>query len=406
MKKKVVLAFSGGLDTSYCAHFLSREMNLDVHSAVVNTGGFSEAKITEIRDQAIKLGVTCHLVLDETENFYHQCLRFLVYGNVLKHHVYPLSVSAERVFQAISLARYAREIKADFIAHGSTGAGNDQVRFDIIFNILIPEIHILTPIRDQNISRAEEIAYLAGSGIAMNPEQAQYSINQGLWGTTVGGRETLTTQSPLPDAAYPTPISADEPQTCQLHFENGEFIGWNNQTFHTPVDAIRKLNELAGAYGIGRDIHLGDTIVGIKGRVGFEAPAPLLIIRAHQELEKCVLTKWQIYWKDQLANWYGMMLHEGQFLDPVMRDIETFLLNSQGLVKGTVHVKLAHKRFEILGIESPNNLMSERFGTYGEKQTGWNEIDVKGFAKIQANQTRIFYGVNGFKKPYNILNDF
>ncbi len=402
MKKKVVLAFSGGLDTSYCARFLTREMDLEVHSVVVNTGGFSERDLAEIRNRAIKLGVACHHVVDETANFYRQCLRFLVFGNVLKHHVYPLSVSAERVFQALALARHAREIEAAFIAHGSTGAGNDQVRFDIIFNILIPEISIVTPIRDQNISRADEIAYLKDSGIDMDWGKAHYSINQGLWGTTIGGKETLTSQLPLPEDAYPTAISAEEPLELHLYFEQGELTGWNNEQFDSPVVAIQNLNRLAGSYGIGRDIHLGDTIIGIKGRVGFEAPAPVLILRAHQELEKCVLTKWQLHWKDQLANWYGMMLHEGLFLDPVMRDIETFLQNSQGLVSGTVHMKLSPRRFEVLGVDSRNNLMSAKFGSYGEKQTGWTGNDVKGFARIQSNQSRIFYAVNGLKGPYQI----
>jgi len=402
MKKKVVLAFSGGLDTSYCARYLSRDKDLDVYSVIIDTGGFSKKELSQIGDRARILGVTSHHVIDETSTFYHQCVRFLIYGNVLKHHVYPLSVSAERVFQAIAIARYARHIKADYIAHGSTGAGNDQVRFDIIFNIMVPDITILTPIRDQNLSRADEIAYLSDSGIEMDWQKALYSINKGLWGTTVGGKETLTTKSPLPDDAYPTPVTRKDPQELQIGFRHGELADINSRKFKSPVDAIRYLNELAGAYGIGRDIHLGDTIVGIKGRVGFEAPAPVLLIRAHQELEKCVLTKWQIYWKDQLANWYGMMLHEGQFLDPAMRDIETFLRNSQELVNGTVTLKLSAGHFDVMGIESPNNLMSEEFGTYGEKQTGWNGNDVKGYSRVQANPVRIFYAVNGFKEPYNL----
>jgi argininosuccinate synthase len=402
MKQKVVLAFSGGLDTSYCARFLAEEMDLEVYSVVVNTGGFSEKELAAIGERALTLGVSCHHVLDETGPYYQKCLKYLIFGNVLKHHVYPLSVSAERVFQAVAIARYASEVGASFIAHGSTGAGNDQVRFDVIFNILVPEINVLTPIRDQNLARSEEISYLSRSGIKMDWEKALYSINQGLWGTTIGGKETLTTKNPLPETAYPTALSADKPQIIKLHFEKGELSGIDEKKRISPVELIRKLNKLAGSYGIGRDIHLGDTIVGLKGRVGFEAPAPVVIIRSHQELEKCVLTKWQLYWKDQLAGWYGMMLHEGQFLDPVMRDIEVFLSNSQELVTGTVTVKLSPGRFEVQGIDSPHNLMSEKFGTYGEKQTGWNGIDVKGFARIQANQTRIFYGVNGWKDPYNI----
>ncbi len=400
MKKKVVLAFSGGLDTSYCARFLARDMDLDVYSVIVDTGGFSKNELARIGRRAADLGAAEHVTLDETTSFYDRCLRYLIYGNVLKHHVYPLSVSAERVFQAMALARYAKEIGAGYIAHGSTGAGNDQVRFDIIFNILIPDIPILTPIRDQNLSREAEIAYLRETGIELDWEKAQYSINQGLWGTTIGGRETLTSSHPLPETAYPTKITGEVPENIRLHFTSGEFTGLNGQHFDSPIQGIRRLNDLAGAYGIGRDIHLGDTIVGIKGRIAFEAPAPVLIIRAHQELEKCVLAKWQLYWKDQLADWYGMMLHEGHFLDPVMRDIEAFLLNSQGLVNGTVDVRLSPRHFEVLGVESPNNLMSDKFGTYGEKQTEWAGADVKGFSRIQSNQARIFYQVNGSDDTY------
>ena len=397
--KKAVLAFSGGLDTSYCALYLSREKRLEVHSVLVNTGGFSTEETEAVEQKAYALGVHKHVTIDLTESFYRDCIRYLIYGNVLRNGVYPLSVSAERVFQAVAIAEYAREIGADYVAHGSTGAGNDQVRFDMVFHTLLADTEILTPIRDSRLSREEEIAYLKRHGVEQNRQTARYSINQGLWGTSVGGKETLTSHLPLPEDAYPTPKTASGERKLEIRFERGGFAGFDGRTFASPVQAVRELNALAAPYGIGRDIHVGDTIIGIKGRVGFEAAAPVLLIKAHQALEKHTLGKWQMYWKDQLANWYGMMLHEGHYFDPVMRDIENFLEHSQRTVNGRVFVTLMPNAFRIDGIESPNDLMAADFGAYGETNLGWSGEEVRGFAKILANPTRIWQSVNGKEKP-------
>jgi argininosuccinate synthase len=395
MKKKVVLAFSGGLDTSYCAKYLSLEKNLDVYSVLVDTGGFTKEEVTDIKKRAVALGVKNHSTIQATDEYYRDCIRFLIYGNVLKNGTYPLSVSAERMFQALAIARFALNMKADFIAHGSTGAGNDQVRFDMIFNIINPGTEVITPIRDQQLSRQEEIEYLRAHGIDVNWEKAQYSINQGLWGTSVGGKETLTSDQSLPASAYPTPVTAEKTLDLDLLFVKGQFVSFDQRKFNSAVEAIKALNALAAPFGLGRDIHVGDTIIGIKGRVGFEAAAPILIIKAHQALEKHTLTKWQMYWKDQLATWYGLLLHEGQFLDPVMRDIEVFLENSQKTVSGMVHMRLQPHYFQIKGISSSHDLMSKAFGIYGEKNLAWRGEDVRGFAKIMSNQTRIYRAVNG-----------
>lgn len=391
--EKVVLAFSGGLDTSYCAKYLS-EQGYDVHSVIVNTGGFSEEELKDIADRAAMLQVAHHEVIDETDNFYQQCLKYLIFGNVLRNHTYPLSVSAERVFQALAIARYAKRTDASYIAHGSTGAGNDQVRFDLIFQVLAPDMKIITPIRDQQLSRQAEVEFLQKNGINMNWEKAKYSINKGLWGTSVGGEETLTSQKALPEEAYPHQVERQDVSQVTLSFDKGELRGVGEKTFENPVEAIQYLEELANPYGIGRDIHVGDTIIGIKGRVGFEAAAPLIIIKAHQLLEKHVLGKWQFYWKDQMATWYGMMLHEGQYLDPVMRNVEAFLSSTQHNVSGKVHVKLMPYRFELQGIESPYDLMASKFGQYGEMNKAWSGEDVKGFTKILANPSQIYYAIN------------
>jgi argininosuccinate synthase len=393
--KKVVLAFSGGLDTSYCVKYLSETLNLEIHSAIVNTGGFSPDELQEIERRAYALGVTQHVTLDETDDYYNSCIKYLIFGNVLKNNTYPLSVSAERVYQALAIARYAKEIGADYVAHGSTGAGNDQVRFDMIFNIMIPNIQILTPIRDMKLSRQQEIDFLKAHGVEMNFEKAAYSINKGLWGTSVGGKETLTSYGYLPEEAWPTQVTRQDPEEVTLVFEQGELKGINEERFDNPVAAIQRLNDLAAPYGVGRDIHVGDTIIGIKGRVGFEAAAPMVIIKAHHALEKHVLTKWQLYWKDQLAVWYGNLLHEGQFLDPVMRNIEKFLADTQSNVTGTVTVGLAPYRYYVIGIQSPYDLMSSEFGSYGEMNNSWSGEDVKGFSKIFGNQTMIHQKVNG-----------
>jgi argininosuccinate synthase len=396
MKKKVVLAFSGGLDTSFCCIYLSKDRDLEVHSVIVNTGGFSEEELKQIEQRAYALGVTSHAVVDETLNYYESCIKYLIYGNVLKNATYPLSVSAERVSQATAIANYVKLIGADYVAHGSTGAGNDQVRFDMIFNIMIPGVEIITPIRDLKLSREAEIEYLNKHGVEYTAEKARYSINKGIWGTSVGGKETLTSNETLPEEAWPTQVTQTEPRKLELDFEQGELIGINGESL-SPVKAIQKLQEIAQPYGIGRDIHVGDTIIGIKGRVGFEAAAPMIIIKAHHTLEKHTLTKWQLSWKDQLSSFYGNWLHEGQFHDPIMRNIEAFLSDTQKTVSGKVFVKLHPYRFEIIGIQSENDLMSNKFGSYGEMNNSWSGEDVKGFSKIFGNQTMIWHRVHDKK---------
>lgn len=393
-KKKIVLAFSGGLDTSYCVPYLKQQHQAEIHTVLVNTGGFDKKELAKIEEHAYNLGSSKHQTLQKTNDYYTKVIRFLIFGNVLKNNTYPLSVSSERVFQAVAIANYAKEVGADAIAHGSTGAGNDQVRFDLIFNIIAPDLDIITPIRDQQLSREEEVAFLNQHEIEMDWSDAKYSINKGLWGTSVGGAETLTSDQPLPDEAYPSPLKKKEPQTISLEFENGEPAGLNGKNYDDPIELIRELEAIGSSYAIGRDIHVGDTIIGIKGRVGFEAAAAMLIIKAHEQLEKHVLAKWQLYWKDQLAEWYGMMLHEGQYLDPVMRNIEAFLEDTQSTVNGTVSIKLHPYRFEIEGITSPNDLMNAKFGDYGEMNNAWSGKDVRGFAKILSNQISIHQSVN------------
>jgi argininosuccinate synthase len=394
MKKKVVLAYSGGLDTSFCCIYLTRDLGMEVHSVIVNTGGFSADELYSVEQRAYRMGVTSHHVVDETENFYNTCVRYLIYGNVLKNNTYPLSVSAERVSQATAIANYANEIGAEYVAHGSTGAGNDQVRFDMIFNILIPQVQILTPIRDLKLSREEEIEYLKKHGVEMNFEKAKYSINKGIWGTSVGGKETLTSNLGLPEEAWPTQVSKSGSRNIELTFEKGELVGIDNEKYDHPTKAIQELQAIAQPYGIGRDIHVGDTIIGIKGRVGFEAAAPIIIIKAHHTLEKHVLTKWQLSWKEQLSTFYGNWLHEGQFHDPIMRNIETFLTDTQKNVSGKVFVQLHPYRFQVIGIESKHDLMSSKFGSYGEMNNAWTGEDVKGFSKIFGNQVMIYHKVN------------
>ena len=393
-KQKVVLAYSGGLDTSFCVKYLSIEKGLEVHSVLVNTGGFSAEELTEVERRAYEIGVTSHKTIEETENYYQKVVKYLIFGNVLKNGSYPLSVSAERVSQAMAIAQYAKGLNADFIAHGSTGAGNDQVRFDMIFQTYLPNAEIITPIRDLKLSREAEIEYLKKHGVDMDFSKSVYSLNQGLWGTSVGGKETLTSLGQLPEAAYPTQMTEQNAKQIKLGFEKGELKSIDNQEYSSSVEAIQALEKLAAPFGIGRDIHVGDTIIGIKGRVGFEAAAALLTIKGHQALEKHVLTKWQIYWKDQIAGFYGNWLHEGQYLDPVMRDFEAMMESTQQYVTGTVHLTLAPYRFAIDGIESDHDLMSAKFGHYGEMNNAWTGEDVKGFAKIFGNQNAIYHQVN------------
>lgn len=393
MKKKVVVAFSGGLDTSYCVKYLSEDRGFEVHTITVNTGGFDKDEVKSIEQRASDLGVASHRTVDETKNYYDKVIRYLIYGNILKNNTYPLSVSAERMSQALATANYAKEINADAVAHGSTGAGNDQVRFDMIFHVLIPGVEIITPIRDLKLSREEEINYLKSKDVQMNFEKAMYSINKGIWGTSVGGKETLKSMGMLPESAWPTQVTKSNTEEVNLRFENGELKKVNQEIFAHPVEAIQALQKVAGPYGVGRDIHIGDTIIGIKGRVGFEAAAPMVVIKAHHALEKHVLTKWQLTWKDQLAQFYGNWLHEGQYLDPVMRDIEAYLTSTQLQVTGDVKVQLFPYRFQVIGIDSPNDLMSSKFGKYGEMNLGWTGDDVRGFSKIFGNQTMIYHQV-------------
>jgi argininosuccinate synthase len=391
---KVVIGFSGGLDTTFCVKYLTDEKGLEVHSVVVNTGGFSEQEVSQIEQHARNLGVSSHKTVDAVESYYDRIIRFLIYGNVLKNNTYPLSVSAERLSQALHIADHAKKLNAAAIVHGSTGAGNDQVRFDMVFQILLPGIQIITPIRDMQLSRETEIEYLKAKGVAMNFEKAAYSINKGLWGTSVGGKETLQSKGLIPEAAWPTQVTETTPREVMLSFTKGELTAIDQQTFAHPARAIQYLQSVAAPFGIGRDIHVGDTIIGIKGRVGFEAAAPMVILKAHHALEKHVLTKWQLSWKDQLAQFYGNWLHEGQVLDPVMRDIEAYLLQSQQQVTGKVFVQLQPYHFQIIGIESPNDLMNSRFGKYGEMNTGWTGNDVRGFTKIFGNQTAIYHNIH------------
>ena len=390
---KVVLGFSGGLDTTYCVKYLTEEKGYEVHSVIVNTGGFTDEELKKIEAHAYKLGVKSHTAVNAVKSYYNRIIKYLIFGNVLKNNTYPLSVSAERLSQAVFIAEHVQHLNADIVAHGSTGAGNDQVRFDMIFNIMIPGVEICTPIRDLKLSREDEIAYLKSKGVEMNFEKSMYSINKGLWGTSVGGKETLNSKGMLPEEAWPTQVTATGITNLELGFIQGELTEINGHKFAHPVEAIQELQKIAGPFGIGRDIHVGDTIIGIKGRVGFEAAAPMIILKAHHALEKHVLTKWQLNWKDQLALFYGNWLHEGQILDPVMRDIEAFFEKSQENVTGKVFVDLMPYRFQVTGIESDFDLMNSKFGKYGEMNTGWTGEDVRGFTKIFGNQTMIYHSV-------------
>lgn len=390
---KLVLAYSGGLDTSYCAKYLSQEKGYEVHAVSVNTGGFSSEEIEQIKSKAIQLGASSYTSIDAVETFYEKVVKYLIFGNVLKNNTYPLSVSAERIVQAIEIVNHAKKIGAKYIAHGSTGAGNDQVRFDMIFQIIAPEIEIITPIREHKLSREAEIAYLKKNGIDYPWEKAKYSINKGLWGTSVGGAETLTSDQALPNSAFPSQLQKKEPTEVKLTFEKGELVGIDGKK-NTPIRNIELLEKMASQYAIGRDIHVGDTIIGIKGRVGFEAAAPLIIIKAHHLLEKHTLSKWQQYQKEQQGNFYGMLLHEGNYLDPVMRNIEAFMHDAQKTVSGDVTVGLYPFQFRLHGIFSKHDLMNAAFGSYGEMNKAWSADDAKGFIKILSNSGKIYNHVN------------
>lgn len=392
MKKKVLLAFSGGLDTSYCAMHLVKECGFEVVAATINTGGFDQTAANQLQEKALSLGVSDYKFIDQTAHFYEQGIKYLIFGNVLKNNTYPLSVSAERVFQAMALAYLAIEMKVDAIAHGSTGAGNDQIRFDLIFQTMCPQIEIITPIRDLALSREEEISYLQQHGVEGVWEKARYSINEGLWGTSIGGMETLTSNGVLPEEAFPNQLQEVDAEVIAIRFQKGEPVGLNG-TIMTPIDVIKHLNEWGGKYAIGRDVHVGDTIIGIKGRVGFEAAGPLMLIKGHHLLEKHTLSKQQLFIKDQMTAFYGSLMHEGQYLDPVMRNIEAFLSSSQKNVTGTVEIRLAPYRFQLLGIQSDFDLMQSAVANYGETNKAWSAAEVKGFTKIFSNQTKLYYGL-------------
>ncbi len=398
MKEKVVLAFSGGLDTSFCAKYLTEEKGYELYTAIANTGGFNDEELKAIEERAYKLGATKHVTLDITQEYYDKSIKYMVFGNILRNGTYPISVSSERIFQAIATINYAKEIGADYIAHGSTGAGNDQVRFDLTFNVLAPNIKILTPTRDMTLTREYEINYLKKHGFVADFTKMEYSINKGLWGTSIGGKETLHSDQTLPEEAYPSQMTAKGEETLTLDFVEGEISAVNGKAYTDKVEAIHAIEAIASKYAIGRDMHIGDTIIGIKGRVGFEAAAPMVIINAHKMLEKHTLTKWQQYWKDQVATWYGMFLHEAQYLDPVMRDIEAFLESSQRNVTGRVIVNLKPYHYVLVGVQSDFDLMKSDFGEYGEVNKAWTADDVKGFTKILGNQMKIYYSVQDKNK--------
>ncbi len=393
MKKKVVLAFSGGLDTSFCVPWLINEKGLEVHTVIVNTGGFSDEEAKSIEERALKLGATTHTCINAVEDYYEKGIRYLIYGNILKNNTYPLSVSSERFFQAMAVLDHVKKVGADFVAHGSTGAGNDQVRFDLVFEVLAPEVQILAPIRELSLSRQQEIDYLKEKGFDFSWEKSKYSINQGIWGTSVGGVETLKSSGVLPEEAYPSQVTDWGTERITLGFEKGEPVSLNGEKM-PPVTLIHTLHKIASKYGIGRDVHVGDTIIGTKGRVAFEAPAPLIIVKAHHLLEKHVLTKQQLYWKDQLSNWYGQLMHEAQYLEPVMRNIETFLDDTQQFVTGDVEIELRPYHFAVLGCSSEYDLMNSKFGEYGETNKSFSGQDVVGFTKVIANPLKIYYTIH------------
>lgn len=393
MKEKVVLAFSGGLDTSFCVPYLKNEKGLEVHTIMVNTGGFSAEEERRIEQRALELGAASHVNVNVVDEYYSKGIKYLLFGNILKNSTYPLSVSSERIFQAMAVLEHVKKLGASFVAHGSTGAGNDQVRFDLVFEVMAPGVKVIAPIRELSLSRKDEIDYLQSKGFSFSWEKAKYSINQGLWGTSVGGVETLSSSGVLPEEAYPSQISASEPVRINIKFEKGEPVALNGVSA-PPVEIINKINEIGSKYGVGRDIHVGDTIIGIKGRVGFEAPASLILIKSHHLLEKHVLTKGQLYWKEQLSGWYGQLMHEAQYLDPVMRNIEVFLDDTQKFVSGTVEVELRPYHFSVLGCSSEYDLMNSRFGEYGEANKSFTGQDVIGFTKVLANPLKIYYSVH------------
>ncbi|AGB27554.1 argininosuccinate synthase [Prevotella dentalis DSM 3688] len=393
-KKKVVVAFSGGLDTSYTVMKLAQD-GWEVYAACANTGGFSDEQLKQNEENAYRLGATRYATLDVTQEYYEKSLKYMIFGNVLRNNCYPISVSSERIFQAIAIARYAKEVGADAIAHGSTGAGNDQIRFDMTFLVMAPGVEIITLTRDHALSRQEEVDYLNRHGFEADFTKLKYSYNVGIWGTSICGGELLDPTQGLPEEAYLKHVTATDPEAeLRIGFKEGEIVSVNGEPFSDKVKAIQRIEEIGASYAIGRDCNVGDTIIGIKGRVGFEAAAPMLIIEAHRLLEKSVLSKWQQYWKDQLGNWYGMFLHESQYLEPVMPDMEAFLQSSQRHVNGTAILKLRPYGFQTVGVDSDDDLTKSKLGEYGEMQHGWTAEDAKGFIKLTATPLRVFYGMH------------
>ena len=391
MAKKVVVAFSGGLDTSYTVMYLAKEKGYEVYAACANTGGFSKEQLEANERNAYKLGAVKYVTLDVTKEYYDKSLKYMVWGNVLRNGTYPVSVSSERIFQGMAIARYANEIGADAIAHGPTGAGNDQVRLDMTFLVMCPDIESITLTRDGNLSRKEQVDYLNAHGYFADFTKLKYSYNVGIWGTSICGGEILDSTQGLPESAYLKQLSRHGSEILSLGFKKGELCSVNGKEYDDKIEAILAVEEIGAAYGIGRDMHVGDTIIGIKGRVGFEAAAPMLIIAAHKFLEKYTLSKWQQYWKDQVANWYGMFLHESQYLEPVMRDIEAMLESSQRNVNGTVTLELRPYSFSTVGVDSPDDLVKNKLGEYGEGAKGWTSEDAKGFIKVSSTALRAYY---------------
>ena len=395
--EKVVLAFSGGLDTSFCVPYLKNKKKLEVHTVMVNTGGFNKEEEKNIEERALKLGAKTHTTIEAVDTYYKKGIKYLIFGNILKNETYPLSVSSERIFQALEVLKLVKKIKAEYVAHGSTGAGNDQVRFDLVFDVLAPEVKILAPIRELEIGRKDEVDYLTEQGFNYSWEKAKYSINQGIWGTSIGGQETLNSEGYLPEEAYPHKAVKREEKKIKIDFKNGEPIALNGEKM-APVALIKEVTNIAAPYGIGRDMHVGDTIIGIKGRVGFEAAAPLIIIKAHHLLEKHILTKTQLYWKGLIAEYYGQLMHEAQYLEPAMRDMETFLESTQNSVSGSVEILLRPYSFMILGCKTNFDLMSSKFGEYGEVNKSYSGRDVIGFTKVLANPLKIYYSLHNQKE--------